>query len=129
MNLAPIARTVAVAVLFLALVGCQTDAPVKSAELATDVQVLKDGLEAWKGGGTPAALEAGANPIKFTDPDWKAGAKLLDYHLQKAGSEDEGETLCNVTLKLEVKGKAVDKPASYRVTVTPRRTVTRNPKG
>ena len=125
MNLTHSVRTAVPCVLLVALAGCQTDAAVKSAELATDVQVLRDGLDSWKSGGTPAALEAGANPTQFTDPDWKAGAKLLDYQLHKAGGEDDGETVCNVNLKLEVKGKPVDKPVSYRVTVKPKRAVSR----
>ncbi len=125
MTLENTVRTAVAGIAFVALAGCQTDAPVKSDELATDVQVLRDGLDSWKSGGTPAALEAGANPTQFTDPDWKAGAKLLDYQLHKAGGEDDGETLCNVNLKLEVKGKPVDKPVSYRVTVKPKRAVSR----
>ena len=91
--------------------------------------VLKEGLEAWKNGGTPASLESGTHPVQFSDGDWKAGAKLLEYRVFKVGGEDDGETVCTVTVKLEVRGKAVERPVTYRVTLTPKRTVARSAKG
>ncbi len=113
--------------MLLAVAGCggSSSAPVTNAAFASEVEVLKAGLEAWKNGGTPAALDTGANPVRFTDIDWKTGAKWLEYRIVKCGGEDDGETVCTVSLKLNVRGKAV----TYRVTMTPKRTVARSPKG
>lgn len=114
----------------LGVAGCGGSAPpAQNAELASELDVLKEGLEAWKNGGTPAALESGAKPLQFTDADWKAGTKLLEYRIVKAGGEDDGEMVCTVGLKLDARGKSVDKTVTYRVTLTPKRTVTRAVKG
>ena len=120
-------RFAVVGIILAGLAGCDTTAPVRNEELARELDVLKEGLDAWKNGSTPAALESGAKPLQFSDVDWKAGAKLLEYRVLKAGGEDDGETVCTVSLKLEVRGKAVERSVSYRVTVTPKRTVTRSP--
>lgn len=105
----------------LVLAGCSAQ-PASNPELAQAHEVLKSGLEAWKGGNTPAAL----SDVQFTDADWQAGAKLSEYRILKVGGEDEGETVATVALKLSVRGKAVDRTLSYRVTLTPKRTVTRS---
>lgn len=122
-------RFALVCALLAGLVGCDSSAPVQNAQIASELDVLKEGLEAWKGGGTAASLEAAARPIQFTDPDWKAGAKLVEYRVGKLAGEEDGETVCNVVLKLEVRGKPVEKQITYRVAATPRRAVSRYPKG
>jgi hypothetical protein len=101
--------------LLVGLVGCGSEAPATNAALATEVDVLKEGLDAWK---------AGATLPFFTDPDWKSGAKLSEYRVVKAGAEEEGETVCTVLLKMELRGKAYERTVSYRVTQSPK-TVTR----
>ena len=105
------------------LAGCDGN-PQGNPQMADALTVLKSGLDAWKNGGTPAALDAGANPVQFTDPDWKAGAKLTEYKVLKVGEED-GETAYTVNLTLDVKGKAVEKAVSYRISMTPKQAVTR----
>jgi hypothetical protein len=121
-------RNSVVCVVLAGLLGCGSGA-VNNREVASAVDVLKTGLDAWKDGKTAASLESGANPIQFRDADWQAGAKLLEYRIFKAGGEDEGETVCAVHLKVEVRGKVVDRNLSYRVTLTPKRTVSRYPTG
>ena len=116
-------------VVLAGLAGCRGGAPAADPELAKAQEVLKAGLEAWKNGSTPRSLESGAEPVQFRDDDWQAGAKLLEYRVLKADGEEEGETVCAVLLKLEGRGKAVDRTVSYRVTLTPKRTVSRYPKG
>jgi hypothetical protein len=109
-------RNVILFLLLVGLAGCGSNAPATNAALATEVDVLKQALDSWK---------SGSNPESFTDPDWKAGAKLLEYHVIKAGGEDEGETLCTVLLKLDLRGKPVERTVSYRVTQSPKRSVAR----
>lgn len=116
-------------VLIAGLVGCDSSAPVHNAQIASELDVLREGLESWKGGGTPASLEASANSIQFVDPDWKAGAKLVEYRIVKLAGEEDGETVCNVTLKLDVKGKQTDRQVVYRVTSNPKWSVSRYPRG
>lgn len=108
------------------MTGCRSET-ANTQEFATALDVLKSGLEAWKSGSKPASLNTGANPLDFRDSDWQAGTKLVEYKILKVGGEDEGETLCNVTLKLDVRGKMVDRSVSYRVILTPKRSVSRNP--
>jgi hypothetical protein len=115
-------------VVLAGLAGCHS-APANDPELASVYEVLKTGLEAWKNGGTPASLESGANPVQFRDDDWQAGAKLLEYRILKVGGEEDGETVCTVHLKVEVRGKAVNRNLNYRVTLTPKRAVARYSKG
>ena len=122
-------RVFVVCVVLAGLAGCSNTPPVNNPEIATAHEVLKTGLDAWKDGKSPASLESGANPVQFRDPDWQAGAKLLEYRIVKVG-EEEGETVCTVHLNVEVRGKAGEKSANYRVTLTPKRTVARSsPKG
>jgi hypothetical protein len=121
-------RISVVCVVVAGLVGCR-GATANDPELASAFSVLKAGLEAWKNGSTPASLASGANPVQFSDNDWQAGAKLLEYRIMKAGVEEEGETVCTVHLKVDVRGKAVDRNVTYRVTLTPTRTVSRYSKG
>jgi hypothetical protein len=111
-----------------ALAGCQSKQVANNPEVASAQEVVKAGLEAWKNGSTPASLESGADAVQFRDEDWQAGAKLLEYRILKLGGEEEGETVCAVLLKLQVRGKAVDRSVNYRVTLTPKRTVARYPK-
>lgn len=121
-------RFAAVCVVLAGLAGCGSPSASNS-ELAGAHEVLKAGLEAWKDGRTPASLGSGADPVKFSDSDWQAGAKLLDYRIVKVGGEEEGETVCTVYQKVEVRGKAVDRTLNYRVTLTPKRSVVRYSKG
>lgn len=109
------------------LAGCGGSAT--NPELASAYEVLKTGLEAWKQGGSPAALEAGASPLQFQDRDWQSGARLLEYRIVKVGGEEDDATVCAVSLKLQLRGKTVERQVSYRVTLTPKRTVSRYPKG
>src|SRR5262245_25319830 len=112
-------------VVLVALAGCGSRTATNK-ELVSAHEVLKEGLEAWKSGKTPASLEAGANPVQFRDEDWQAGAKLLEYRILKVGSEENDATICVVHLKVEVRGKAVDRQLNYRVTLTPKRAVARD---
>jgi hypothetical protein len=117
-------------VVLAGLVGCRGggSAPADHEEVASAHEMVKAGLEAWKDGKTPASLESGKNPVQFRDDDWRAGAKLLEYRIVKLGGEEEGEAVCTVHLKMEVRGKAVSRNVDYRVTLTPKRTVSRYPK-
>lgn len=121
-------RTCVVCVALACFLGCGGQ-PAANPELAGAHEVLKAGLEAWKKGSTPASLESGAAPVKFSDSDWQAGVKLLEYRIVKVGGEDEGEVVCTVILKVQTRGKAVDRTLNYRVTLSPKRSVARYSKG
>jgi hypothetical protein len=111
-----VVRTLILCLLFVASFGCGSESPATNAALVSEVDVLKETLDAWKAGGKPASFE---------DPDWKSGAKLTEYRVVKAGAEDAGETICTVVLKLQQAGKSVERTVSYRVIQSPRRAVTR----
>lgn len=113
-----------VGVVLVVLAGCRK-ASAPNEEVVSALEVLKAGLEAWKSGQPPAALLAGAPPLQFSDSDWQAGAKLLEYRIVKVEVEEDGETICLVNLNLDIGGQAVARSLSYRVLLTPRRAVAR----
>lgn len=117
-------RVCLVGVVLAVLAGCR-NASAPNEEVVGALEVLKSGLEAWKNGSPPAALLAAATPLEFTDSDWQGGAKLLEYRIVKVEGEEDGATLCLVSLNLDVGGRAVARSVSYRVLLTPRRTVAR----
>jgi hypothetical protein len=118
--------TYLVVLMLIFSMGCGSSKPAADKALASEVDVLKEALEAWKSGAKPASLEQLERPIKFVDPDWNSGATLMEYRIIKAGFEDESAMTCTVGLKIELRGKTIDKSVSYRVVSSPKWVIDRN---
>jgi hypothetical protein len=105
-----------VVVLILAGCGKPLDpAPTARAEAAVD-QVL----DAWSRG-EAADLHAGpGRPVRITDPDWKAGYRLLSFLTVQAQpvADQPDKVRCRVALSLkDPRGKAVNKEVTYEIQV------------
>jgi hypothetical protein len=129
-------RTLAAGLGMLAMLfvsGC-----LGSGASAVDVPVARDALKAameqWKSGGDIKSVELSGTKIAAQDPDWAAGAKLVDYQILDDGKSEGVNlriavklTLSNLdTVKGKDKGKPVEKKASYVVGTSPSVTVYRD---
>jgi hypothetical protein len=77
-------------------------------------------LDAWSRGESPDAFAGPDKPVQATDPDWKAGCRLLSFLSIEAspGPEAPDHFRCRVALSLrDPKGKRVDKEVVYDVQV------------
>src|SRR5262245_50956759 len=81
-------RRVVKASKWLALValvaGCGPKGPPAPADADAARTALIRGLNAWRAGDKPSALNAGAAPVYFTDFEWDRSVKLVDYSLEAA---------------------------------------------
>lgn len=102
----------------LAVQGCGTSSTrhdLNRAQAALD-QVL----DSWARGEAPTRYADDSEAIRATDPDWKAGYRLLSFLSVDAKPIEEkpGHVLCRVSLVLkEPKGKQVEKEVTYHVQV------------
>jgi hypothetical protein len=101
---------------------------------AVDVPLARDALKAameqWKNGGDLKSVQASGTPVIAQDPEWRAGAKLLDYQILDDGKPEDVNLRVQVKLTLsdsgKDKGKPVEKKASYVVGTSPSVTVYRD---
>lgn len=118
-------------VLTLFLPGCG-NGPAKQPAARAEAAV-EEFLDSWSRGVSPDGDRfAGANqPIQATDPDWKAGCRLLSF-LSIEAKPDKGapdHVRCRVALSLmDRKGKKVDKEVVYDVQVGDKSVITRAPR-
>lgn len=113
----PIACTVCV--LVIAVGGCGKQ-PLPATTRAENV--LEKFLDAWTKGATASNWSSNPDPIQVTDPDWKAGCRLLGFLILDSKEEERipGIVHCRATLSLrEPKGKKVDKEVQYDVESEP----------
>lgn len=88
--------------------------------------ILKEVLEAWKGGDSIESLQKQEPPIIVQDFDWMSGAKLLDYTILPDDKEIDANLEANVKLKLKDKaGAESEKTVIYLVGTAPKMTVFR----
>jgi hypothetical protein len=97
---------------------------------------LKAAMEQWKSGGDLKSVEVSGTKVAAQDPEWAAGAKLIDYQILDEG-KSEGVNL-RIAVKLTLSnvnndkdkgkgtGKPVEKKASYVVGTSPSVTVYRD---
>jgi hypothetical protein len=109
---------VLVACLTTLLAGCSSkvDPPVDTGKAG---EVIKTALDAWKQGEAYGSLKKRSPPLTFTDHDWEAGNKLVDYSL--GAIELRGRQChCPVTLSLQDKdGKTDKREVSYVIDTVP----------
>ena len=87
------------------LAGCGTPEEIKPQGDADAAKAaLQAALDAWKAGKPPAESQT-APALVWTDEDWKAGAKLSDYHLVGDPEQSGGHWRVFADLTLEEKGK------------------------
>ena len=102
-------RSTAVVALLVFASGCG-----QKVDLDRAGQAVISALEAWKGGGTPEQLAAQA--IEITEPDWKAGYRLLDFQLKSASLQPQQGPRVVVVLTVQGRaGKRVSKEVAYEV--------------
>ena len=93
-------------------------------------EALKATMEQWKNGGDIKSVQASGTPVIAQDPDWRAGAKLMDYQILDDGNPENANLRVQVKLTLSTpdkgKGKPVEKKASYVVGTSPSVTVYRD---
>ncbi len=102
--------------IFLALItfGCgKTSPPTDKAE-----RNVEEFLDAWSRGEPPDQFAGANRPIQGTDPDWKAGHRLLSFLCAEAKPSEAtpDHVRCRVALALQDKqGKRWDKDVVYDV--------------
>lgn len=120
-----VASTV-VAVIATFVAGCSPgprNAPVDPGK-ARDT--LKAALDSWKKGEPSTALEKGSPPIYVIDPEWQAGARLVDYQILGDGEEKDAQLFAPVRLVLRgPAGKDATREVTFMVATAPNRTVAR----
>jgi hypothetical protein len=100
--------------LTLVALGCGKEKqPADKAE-----KTVEQFLDAWSRGAPPDKFADAASPIQGTDPDWKAGYRLLSFLSteSKQSPEAPDRVRCRVALSLQDKtGKRWDKEVVYDV--------------
>lgn len=93
--------------------GKRAPQPAEKAEAA-----LNQVLNAWTQGELASTFADPDKPVQATDPDWKAGYRLLSFLAVEAkpNPDKPGQVRCRVTLSLQdLRGKQVDKEVVYDV--------------
>jgi hypothetical protein len=116
--------------------GCLGSGQASAVDVPQARDALKAAMEQWKSGGDLKSVELSGTKVVASDPEWAAGAKLIDYQILDDG-KSEGVNL-RVAVKLTLsnldkdndkgkgKGKPVEKKASYVVGTSPSVTVYRD---
>jgi hypothetical protein len=108
----------------LVVSGCaKTQLPADKAEKAVEFF-----LDAWSRGEPPDKFADAASPIQGTDPDWKAGYRLLSFLSaeSKQNQEAPDHIRCRVALSLQDKqGNRWDKEVVYDVQIGDKKVISR----
>jgi hypothetical protein len=115
-------------VLVAAASGCRgNNANVQSEKAET---ALQKALDAWARGEPADKFADAKQPIQLTDPDWKAGHRLLSFLVVEATptADNPKNVRCKVTLsKAEPGGEAVEKEVVYLVQMGSKIVIDRQP--
>ncbi len=106
------------ALLFLALMvpGCAKDTSKQATDKAE--KIVETFLDAWSRGESPDKFADANQPIQGSDPDWKAGLRLLSFLAVDSNQspDDPHYFLCRMALSLQDrKGKKLEKQVVYGV--------------
>jgi hypothetical protein len=119
----------AVGVCFLALVlgcGSKLDPPVDPDQAGA---VLQTAFESWKQGDSYGDLAKRDPPIVFSEPEWAAGKKLVDFKLGKVELMGrQGRCTVKLTLK-DKEGNTKDRQIGYQIDTIPRVVIVREALG
>jgi hypothetical protein len=100
----------------LVAAGCGNDASKQPTDKAE--KVVEQFLDAWSRGEPPDKFADPDHPIEGTDPDWKAGYRLLSFLSaeSKQSPDTPDHVRCRVALTLQdPKGRKWDKEVVYDV--------------
>lgn len=110
----------------LSALGCGQNDP-KLAEHKAE-KVVDEFLDAWSRGESPEKFAAADRTIQGSDPDWKAGHRLLSFLSDevKGTPEKPDRIRCRVALSLQDRnGNKWDKKVEYEVQVGDKILITR----
>ena len=102
----------------LVAIGCGSGAS-QPADPTLARQVLVEVLDSWKKGDPPDASLHRSPPVRVTDEEWVAGARLLDYRVEADGRDIVGEQSFPLTLTLENKGRKLTRKVEDHVVTDP----------
>ncbi len=121
---------VAAFTLFVSLLcGCGRGGPATQSQEDLDKVKghVKTALDAWKAGGSADKLKSLSPSIEIVDHEWKAGAKLHQYDIQKVEGNQKENARCWVKLTVVAKGKTADREVVYDVSVADKIVIGRDP--
>ncbi len=113
----------------LVALGCGKGPPKQPAERAE--AVVERFLDAWSRGDSPEQFAAPDGPVQATDPDWRAGYRLLSFLAadSQQGPDGPDHFRCRFALSLrDRKGRKVDKQVVYDVKLGEKSVVARAPR-
>ncbi len=113
----------------LVALGCGRGPPKQPAEKAE--AVVEQFLDAWSRGDSPERFAAPDRPIQVTDPDWRAGYRLVSFlGVEARQSPDSPDHVrCRFALSLrDRKGRKVDKEVVYDVKLGDTTVIARAPR-
>jgi hypothetical protein len=96
--------------------GCGNNASKQPTDKAE--KIVEQFLDAWSRGEPPDKFAGPDQPIQGTDPDWKAGYRLLSFLSAetKQSTESPDHVRCRVALSLgDRKGRKWNKDVEYDV--------------
>lgn len=121
-----LATATAAAILATLAAGCNHGPQIDPLDAGRARDVLKTALDSWKKGDAVTALQAGSPPIYVIDPDWEAGAKLVNYQILGDGEEKDAQLFAKVRLTLRNPGGTdVTHEVTFMVSTSPNVTVSR----
>jgi hypothetical protein len=98
------------------LSGCGGKRGLGQADLDRARQAVEASLETWRKGEPASKLSALNPPVQITEPDWKAGYKLLKHEITKTEGLQGENARCWVVLSVQSRqGKKKDKDVVYEV--------------
>lgn len=106
--------------------GCGKNDPNKSVHKAE--RDVEEFLDAWSRGEPPDRFAGNDGPVQGTDPDWKAGYRLLSFLSDEAkpSQDTPNRVRCQVALSLQdKKGRKWDKKVVYDVQVGEKSVISR----
>lgn len=106
--------------------GCANKDPKELEHKAE--KVVDEFLDAWSRGEPPDKFAGPDGPIQGTDPDWKAGYRLLSFLSEEVTQKQEQPDCvrCRVAIALQdQRGNKMDKKVDYDVQLGEKKTIRR----
>lgn len=94
----------AAALACLGWAGCSSATPAPPPSPAEARHLLSQFLEAWQEGQTPQTLAQRQPPIQGREPEWTAGAQLIEYAIEEEGAPFGNSFLVRARLTLQHPG-------------------------
>lgn len=104
----------------LALGGCGAPSAPRPSDAALGRESLQNALDAWKKGDTLDAYRRATPGVTVVDPQWAAGAALLEFELAAESTPDGYDVQFRAKLvQKDTAGKSSSQKAVYNVSTTP----------